>query len=117
MKAYSEDLRRRVVAAVDGGMPRSGVVRVFGVSRATVSRYLQLRRERGAVVPRPRHGPPPIKTTALAAALPARLAEQPDATLAELRTWWEQTSGVRVSLATLSRVITRRLGWTRKRRR
>jgi transposase len=114
MKAYSEDLRLRVVAAIDGGMPRSEVVRVLGVSRATVARYLRLRRERGAVVPRPRHGPPPIKTTALAAALPGRLAEHPDATLEELRTWWQQTSGVRVSLATISRVISRRLGWTRK---
>ena len=28
MKAYSEDLRLRVLAAVDGGMPRSEVVRV-----------------------------------------------------------------------------------------
>ena len=44
MKAYSEDLRLRVVAAVDGGMPRSAAVRVFGVSRATLTRYLQLRR-------------------------------------------------------------------------
>ena len=117
MKAYSEDLRLRVVAAIDGGMPRSQVVRVFGVSRATVARYLRLRRHTGGVGPRPRHGPSPIKTSALAAALPARLAEQPDATLAELRTWWEQTSGVQVSLATISRVISRRLGWTRKKRR
>ena len=116
MKAYSEDLRLRVVAAIDGGMPRSEVVRVFGVSRATVARYLQVWRQTGAVSPRPRHGPPPIKTSALAAALPERLAEQPDATLEELRTWWEQISGVRVSLATISRVITRRLGWTRKKR-
>jgi transposase len=116
MKAYSEDLRLRVVAAIDGGMPRSEVVRVFGVSRATVARYLQLRRQTGAVGSRPRHGPPPITTSALAAALPARLAEQPDATLEELRTWWEQTSGMPVSLATISRVITRRLGWTRKKR-
>jgi transposase len=116
MQAYSEDLRLRVVAAIDGGIPRSEVVRVFGVSRATVTRYLQVRRQTGAVRPRPRHGPPPIKTAALQAALPARLAEQPDATLEELRTWWEQTSSVRVSRATISRVITRRLGWTRKKR-
>jgi transposase len=117
MKAYSEDLRLRVVAAVDGGMPRSEVVRVFGVSRATLTRYLQLRRQTGAVAPRPRHGPPPLKTAPLQAALPARLEQQPDATLDEHRAWWEQASGVRVSLATMSRVISRRLGWTRKKRR
>jgi transposase len=117
MKAYSDDLRRRIVAAVDGGMPRSQAARVFGVGRATVKRYLALRRETGTLAPRPRHGPPPIKTAALAAALPARLQACPDATLAEHCTWYEQTSGVRVSDATMSRVIARRLGWTRKKSR
>ena len=73
MRAYSEDLRLRILAAVDGGMPRREVVRVFGVSLATVERYLRLRRETGAVAPRPRHGPPPIVTAALVAALLPRL--------------------------------------------
>ena len=116
MKAYSEDLRLRVVAAVDGGMPRREVVRVFGVSLATVTRYLQLRRATGAVAPRPRHGPPPVKTAALAAVLLPRLEAQPDATLDEHCAWYEQASGVRVSTATMSRVITKHLGWTRKKR-
>ena len=115
MKAYSEDLRLRVVAAVDGGMPRSEAARVFGVSRATVKRYLALRRESGALAPRPRRGPPPVRMAALAEALPPRLASHPDATLAEHCAWYEETSGVRVADTTMSRVI-RRLGWTRKKR-
>lgn len=36
MRAYSVDLRERVVAAVDAGMPRDEAARVFGVSRATI---------------------------------------------------------------------------------
>jgi transposase len=116
MKAYSEDLRQRVVAAVDGGMPRSEVTRLFGVSRAPLTRYLQLRRETGALAPRPRHGPPPLKTAALQAALLPRLEAAPDATLEEHGPWWAQASGVRVSTATLSRVITTHLGWTREKR-
>jgi transposase len=114
MKAYSEDLRLRVLAAVDGGMPRRDVVGVFGVSLATVDRYLRLRRETGAVAPRPRRGPPPIKGAALAAALPPRLEAEPDATLDEHCAWYERAAGVRVSTATMSRVIGRVLGWTRK---
>ena len=114
MKAYSEDLRRRVIAAVDGGMARSAAARAFDVSRATVKRYRALRGETGGLVPRPRRGPAPIKTAALAAALPARLEAEPAATLAEHCAWYEQVSGVRVSDATLSRVIGRHLGWTRK---
>ena len=116
MKAYSEDLRLRVLAAVDRGMPRSEAARVFGVSRATVKRYLALRRETGGLAPRPRRGPPPLKTAALAAALPPRLAAEPDATLAEHCAWYQQLAGIRVSDATMSRVITRHLGWTRKKR-
>src|SRR5438093_11257996 len=110
MKAHSEDLRLRIIAAVDGGTPRSEAARVFGVSRATVKRYLVLRRATGALVPRPRHGPPAVKTAALAAALPPRLAAAPDATLDEHCAWYEQTCGVRVSDATMSRVIGRYLG-------
>ena len=32
MNAYSKDLRLRVLAAVDRGMPRNELVRIFGVS-------------------------------------------------------------------------------------
>jgi transposase len=117
MKAYSEDLRSRVVAAVDGGMPRSEAARVFGVSRATVKRYLALRRETGRLAPRPRRGPPPSKAFALREALPPRLEAAPDATLAEHCAWYEETAGVRVSGATMSRVIARHLRWTRKKSR
>jgi transposase len=109
MKAYSEDLRLRVITAVDGGMSRSEAARVFGVGRATVERYLALRRETGSLAPRPRHGPPPTKTAALAAA--------PDATLEEHCAWYEQVAGIRVSDATMTRVITKHLGWTHKKRR
>ena len=116
MKAYSEDLRLRIAAAVDGGMPRSEAARVFGVGRATVKRYLALRRATGGLTPRPCHGPPPIKMAALAAALPARLAAVPDGTLAEHCAWYQEATGVRVADTTMSRAI-RRLGWTRKKRR
>jgi transposase len=116
MKAYSEDLRSRIVAAVDGGMPRSEAARVFGVGRATVKRYLALRRETGALASRPSRGPFPITMSALAAALPPRLEAAPDATLAEHCAWYEATAGVRVADTTMSRVI-RRLGWTRKKSR
>ena len=37
MNAYSKDLRMRVLAAVDRGTLRKEIVRVFGVSLATVA--------------------------------------------------------------------------------
>jgi len=117
MKAYSEDLRLRIVAAVDGGMTRSEAARTFGVGRATVKRYLALRRQTGALAPRRSRGPFPIKMSALAAALPPRLEAIPDATLDEHCAWYEAASGVRVADTTMSRVIRQYLGWTRKKRR
>lgn len=42
MKPYSEDLRRRIVAAVEGGMPKSEAARLFDVSLSSVKRYCRL---------------------------------------------------------------------------
>ena len=52
MKAYSQDVRERVLRAVDQGIPRSEIVRVLGVSVATIGRYLKQRRETGHVQPK-----------------------------------------------------------------
>src|SRR5438046_10695193 len=103
MKAYSEDLGLRVVPVVDGGMPRAAVARVFEVGSATITRYLRLRRETGGLGPRPRHGPPPIKTAALRAELLPRLEAPPDPTPEEQCAWWAQTAGARVSPSTFTR--------------
>ena len=118
MNAYSKDLRLRVLAAVDRGIPREEIVRVFGVSLATVGRWLRRRRETGDVDARPSPG----RTRSICSmveerrALWAQLEAYPEATLEEHRELWECERGVRVSVATMSRAI-RRLGWTYKQRR
>jgi transposase len=76
MKPYSKDLRVKVLAAVDRGMPRKEVARVFGVSEPTIRRYLRLRRQTGDVEPRPVPGPPARKREALEERLP-RFASTP----------------------------------------
>jgi transposase len=68
--ALSLDLRERVVAAVDaGGSVRTTAGR-FGVAARTVQNWLALRRQTGALAPRPhrggRPGPPPELLTRLA---------------------------------------------------
>ena len=78
MKPYSKDLRLRVLAAVDRGMPRADVARLFGVSAPTTRRYLRLRRQTGDVEPKPMPGPPVRKGAALEAALPAQARANPD---------------------------------------
>jgi transposase-like protein len=55
MRAHSKDLRLRMLAAVDRGMPRREVAETFGgVSTSTVKRYLRLRRQSGGMEAKPR---------------------------------------------------------------
>ena len=105
MKPYSKDLRLRVLAAVDRGMPRKEVARVFGVSEPTIRRYLRLRRETGDIEPKPVPGPPARKGAALEAALSAQARANPDLTLAEHCELFEDVHGVKVSTATMSRAF------------
>jgi transposase len=51
VRAYSMDLRERVVAAVDAGMTQSQVTARFGVSLRTVERYLARRRAIASLPP------------------------------------------------------------------
>jgi transposase len=74
MRAYSMDLRERVVTAVDGGMTQDQAAAIFGVSVNTIGRYLARRRDTGSLAPTAyRHGPRPEKRQRLQAWLPARL--------------------------------------------
>jgi transposase len=97
------------------GTPRDEVAARFVVSVPTITRWLRLKRETGSLAPKPIPGPVAVKGDALVEALPARLAEQADATLEAHCSWWSETTGGTVSTATMSRAITA-LAWTRKKR-
>jgi transposase len=84
MEAYSMDLRRRVIGACDAGKGTKAVAATFGVSPAWVRRLKQHRRERGGdIAPRTGGGSRGRKIDR--DRLAALVAEQPDATLVELR--------------------------------
>jgi transposase len=116
MRAYSTDLRQRVLHAVDQGTPRAEVAALFQVSLSTIKRYLKQRRVSGNLARNPVPGRPSTYGAALDAGLPAQLAAHDDATLEQHCQLWEQAHGLRVSTATMSRAIAR-LGWTRKKNR
>src|SRR5579884_1471577 len=116
MKAYSTDLRERVVRAVEEGRSREEIIHLFGVSRATIKRYAKQQRETGNLAPKPIPGRPATKGDALRADLWSQLEEHRDATLEEHCQMWEETHGQQVSPATMSRAISD-LGWTRKKSR
>lgn len=115
MKAYSLDLRTRIVQAVADGMTKSRTARTFSVALATVKNYVRQRDATGSLAPRPIPGRPREIPPEQEAALIAHLRARPDTTLAELRAVWTNERGASVSISTLSRAL-RRMRWTRKKR-
>lgn len=113
MRAYSNDLRERIVAAVDrGDYSLRQLAHLFSVSLSFLVRLLQRQRRTGSVHPQPHAGGPPPKLDAKAhARLRALVRDQPDATLAELR----NRLGVACSLMTIARAL-KRQRMTRKKK-
>ena len=117
MKAYSLDLRQRVLsAALRGDRTIPEVGELFGVSATFVNKMLRLHRAGEDLAPRPHGGG---HTPRLGARhhrlLRAAVASNNDATLGELRKQLEARAGVTVSEATVSRALSR-LGLPRKKK-
>jgi transposase len=120
MNAYSKDLRLRVLDALDRrGPSRKEVSELFGISLSTIKRYLKRRREGQDLEPKPSTGRKRriLSTLEEKRALWKQLQENAEATLERHCQLWEERQGVRVSLATMSRAIGNKLGWTLKKRR
>ena len=96
-KAYSMDLRVRVIEAVDAGDSLVSVARRFEVSKRWIGKLLRQRRETGSFTPLPRRGGRKAKLAEHYGELRQLVAARPDATLHELR---EQLP-VRVSITAL----------------
>ena len=116
MRAYSQDLRERILTALERGMPRSAVVMTFGVSLGTIKRLVARRRAAQDLAPQSPPGRPRSIAADQHAALAAQLAAWPDATVDEHAHQWNAAHGTTLSARTLGRAIAR-LGWTRKKRR
>lgn len=112
-RAYSVDLRARIVRAVHQGLSQPEAARLFNVSLASVERYLRLSREGQGLDPRPRPGRsvsilPPIEHEELC----AQVRTHPDLSLAEHAALWREGHQA-ASTSTLVRRF-KTLGLTRK---
>ena len=83
-RAYSLDLRERVVAAVEGGQSCRSVAKTFMVSVASVVKWSQRQRASGSSAPRPVGGRRAYAVASEREWLLARIAEKPDLTLRAL---------------------------------
>jgi len=103
MKAYSMDLRQRVLEAVDDGKRTKWEISLlYKVSPAWIRRLLQRRRLSGSIEPKQRDYSASGKVDdAVRQQLAKLVAETPDATLEELR----QRLGTPLSRATICRTL------------
>ena len=115
MNAYSKEIRLRILRAVDLGMSRKEVAKIYGVSLPTIERYIRQRREGGDLAPKLSPGRTPTigATVEERRVLWRQLEDNKDATLERHCELWDQSHGLRFSVATMSRAF-RRLGWTYK---
>ena len=113
MKAYSEDLRRKIVDAIERGMPKAQAARTFGVGISTVKRYATKVRRGESLEPGKAPGKRPKIDERVGKLLEEDLKERPFATLRERCEYVEALSGVSVSRSTMCRAIAR-VGSTRK---
>ena len=101
MRAYSPDLRQRILADCDRGLTTRAVATKYDVSESWVRRLKQRRRQIGATAPRTQaHGPRP-SWDGYADRLRDAIRQTPDATLGELRA----RLGLTVALSTLWRAV------------
>jgi transposase len=114
MKAYSTDLRERVIAACDArDGTREQVAARFSVSVAWIRKLVRQRRETGSIDPRPRGGGrAPAFDDEAARRLREAVRADDDATLAELA----HAAGVSCGASAVHRALAR-LGVTRKKSR
>jgi transposase len=113
LRAYSTDLKERLVRAVADGQPLREAARRFNVAVNTVKRAVVQARATGSLQRKPIPGCPRRIGPEQEAALRARLEAAPAATVLEHCAWWAEQSGQQLSEATMWRAI-RRLGWTQK---
>lgn len=84
-RAYSNDLRERIVEAVEGGSSRRGAAEIFGVSPSCAVKLYRRWRETGSVKPARLGAPKRCKLDPVADWLLALVKAEPDITLDEVR--------------------------------
>lgn len=102
-RPYSEDLRSRIVAAVEAGMSRNGAARQFAVSVSCVVKLMQRFRRTGTVAPAAR-GKKPYALAEHEALVRALVAGRPDMTLDELQQELGER-GIRVGRSSVNRFL------------
>ena len=107
-KPLSQDLRERLISAVEGGQSRRSAARRFGVAASTAIKWVSQWRHDGRVEPKPlggdRHS---HRMEAHADEVLALVDATPDITLAEIAEHLEAAHGVRAAQSSVWRLLDR----------
>jgi transposase len=107
--ALSQDLRERIVGAVDAGSSRRAAAERFGVSAASAVRWSKRAQETGSAAAKPSGGDRRTdRIERQADFILAAVAECPDITLAELQTMLRDARGESFGTTTIWRFFERR---------
>jgi transposase len=114
MKPYSEDLRVRIVRAVqEEGISKSAAARLFGVSLSSVKRYARMADRGTSLAPRKGGGRPPKADETTRKLLEEDVKERPAATVKQRRSFLEHATAKALSDSTVGRLL-KRMGFSQK---
>jgi transposase len=114
MRAYSEDLRRKIVEAVEGRtMSKAQAARLFGVSLSSVKRYSRIASQGGSLAPKRGSGRRPKVDNNTQKLLEEDIDKRPAAAVSERRRFLEHITGKTLSDSTVRRLL-KRMGFSRK---
>lgn len=112
---YSEDLRLRVLAALDGGMSKMAAHKLFCISRSTLDDWLILRAQQGSVVANTRYRRGILPKITDLEALGRFAQAHSGCTLKQLAHAWQEETGQSISSVTMGKALSRTV-WTHKKR-
>ena len=110
-KPYSEDLRTRIVRAVEVDMSKSAAARLFGVSLlSSVKRYARLAERGESLTPREGGGRPPKADETTTKLLEDDVEKRPTAKITERCRFLRSATCTSLSTSTVRRLL-KRLGF------
>ena len=108
-KAYSLDLRQKIIDAhTGGGISQRGLAKQFGVAKSFIQKLLKQYRDTGSIAPKVRVEQTPSKLNDEHRVILAEIVEASnDATLAELSDLGYACTGIRVGTTTMHTTLKR----------
>ena len=113
MRAYSEDLRKKIVAALERGMSKAEAARTFSVSLSSVKRYARSARQGDSLTPKKSPGRTRKVDEKAQVLLKEDVKEHPAATIGQRRRFLEHITGTVMSNSTVRRLM-KRMGFSQK---